>query len=333
MKNKTDTLLRQWMILTNIPPFPRKISAAELTERVKSRGFDISKRTMERNLQSLSQMFPIQSDERSRPYGWSWSRDADAFTLPAMSPLQALTLSLARDHLESLLPASLMQTLAPYFRCADNVLMSGESIKNLASWRDKVAIVPSSQALIPPHYDEGIVETVHAALLAGKQLEIDYVSRSSAPGTRIVHPLGLVQRGAVIYLVAAMYDADIRILALHRIRSAKMLGLSVSEPENFCLARYIAQGAFGFPKSEEKIRLVVRFTASAVAHLRETALSEDQELIEEGDTVCVKATVIDSPQLRWWLRGFGGQVEVLEPPCLREEFVQMARSLRQQYPD
>lgn len=305
MKNKTDTLLRQWMILKNIPVFPRKISAAELTERVRSRGFDVTKRTIERNLQLLSQTFPIHSDERSRPYGWSWSQDADTFTLPAMSPVQALTLSLARDHLASLLPSSLMQTLAPYFQCADNVLMSGESVKNMAGWREKVAIVPSNQALIPPPYDEEVVETVH--------------------------PLGLVQRGAVIYLVAATDDAGIRILALHRIQSAKMLDMPVSVPAGFCLARYIAEGAFGFSKSDETIRLVVRFMAAAAAHLRETALSEDQKLTEEGDMVCVKATVIDSPQLRWWLKGFGDQVEVLEPADLREEFAQMAFSLQKKY--
>ena len=331
MKNKTDTLLRQWMILKNIPVFPRKISAAELMERVRSRGFDISKRTIERNLQLLSQAFPIQSDERSRPYGWSWSQDADTFTLPAMSPVQALTLSLARDHLNSLLPSSLMQTLAPYFQCADNVLTSGESVKNMAGWREKVAIVPSSQALIPPYYDEEVVEIVHSALLAEKQLEIDYISRSSPSGVRTVHPLGLVQRGAVIYLVAATDDAGIRILALHRIRWASVLDIPVNVPAGFCLARYIAEGAFGFPKNDEKIRLVARFTAAAASHLRETALAEDQELAEEGDAVCVRATVIDSPQLRWWLMGFGDQVEVLEPASLREEFVQMALSLQKLY--
>ena len=282
MNNKTDMLLRQWMILKNIPVFPRRISATELTKKVQGKGFDISKRTMERNLKLLSQTFPIHSDERSRPYGWSWSQDADTFTLPAMSPVQALALSLTRDHLTSLLPSSLMQALAPYFQCADNVLMSGNNIKNMASWRDKVAIVPSSQALIPPHYDAGVVEIVHEALLSEKQLEIDYISRSSPSGVRIIHPLGLVQRGAVIYLVAAMHDADLRIFALHRIQSAKMLDIPTSVPKDFCLARYIAQGAFGFSRNEEKIRFVAHFTEAAAAHLRETKLSEDQELTEVG---------------------------------------------------
>ena len=333
MNSKSDTILRQWMILRNIPVFPRKITATELTNRLKKEGFDISKRTTERNLQTLSQIFPLQSDERSRPYGWSWSKDADMFTIPAMSPVQALTLSLARDHLTSLLPASLMETLAPYFKSADNVLLSGESIKNMADWRDKVAIVPSNQALIPPQYDEEIIETIHAALLEEKQLEIEYANRAMDESkTHTIHPLGLVQRGAVIYLVATMYSyEDIRILALHRIRSATVLETPSKIPKDFCLGQYIAKGAFGFVARKEAIRLVARFAVSAAEHLRETPLSKDQEFIEEGETVCITATVSDAQQLRWWLMAFGDQVEVLEPAFLREDFRQTAQSVHALY--
>ncbi|OGQ52434.1 MAG: hypothetical protein A3J24_13235 [Deltaproteobacteria bacterium RIFCSPLOWO2_02_FULL_53_8] len=38
--------------------------------------FEVSKRTVERDLISLSEIFPLISNERSRPYGWSWSKDA-----------------------------------------------------------------------------------------------------------------------------------------------------------------------------------------------------------------------------------------------------------------
>lgn len=333
MNNKSDAILRQWMILRSIPAFPRKITAAKLTSRLQGEGFDVTKRTVERNLQTLSQIFPLHSDERSRPYGWSWQKDADMFALPTMSPVQALTLSLARDQLTSLLPASLMETLSPYFRYADNVLLSGDSVKNMADWRDKVAIVPSSQALIPPQYDEAVVETIHAALLAEQQLEIEYANRAMDDAkTHTIHPLGLVQRGAVIYLVATMYAyEDIRILAMHRIQAATPLEAPVKVPGGFCLSEYIAKGAFGFAASDENIRLVARFATPAAEHLRETPLSKDQEIIEEDETVCISATVSDSPQLRWWLRAFGDQVEVLEPTSLRAEFMETVQSMSELY--
>lgn len=329
MQSQNDTQLRQWAMLKCIPQHPRQITARELTERLESEGFEMSKRTVERDLLSLSEIFPLMSNERSRPYGWSWNKDAEAFALPTMSPLQALTLELAHDHLATLLPASLLETLGPYFKCAHGVLSSGEGVKKLANWRKKVAIVPSNQPLIPPHYPEEIIEAVHSALLSEQQLEISYASREQGETkTYRAHPLGIVQRGAVTYLVATLQDyADIRLLAVHRIQSAQVLDKPAKTPKKFDLAKYIREGAFGFGESGE-IKLVVRFTAPAVEHLRETPLTLNQRIEpDQPGWMRVQATVPDTAQLRWWLLGFGDQVEVLEPASLREEFANTTQSL------
>ena len=72
----------------------------------------------------------------------------------------------------------------------------------------------------------------------------------------------------------------------------------------------------------KKIKLVIKFSQSAALHLRETPLSEDQKLKDMKDgRVELKATVMLTWQLRWWLLGFGAQVEVIRPKFLREEFV------------
>lgn len=328
-QNHNDTQLRQWAMLKRIPQHPRQIAARELTERLGLDGFEVGKRTVERDLVSLSAIFPLISDERSKPYGWSWSKDAEAFALPTMSPLQALTLELAHDHLATLLPASLLDTLAPYFKCAEGVLSSGESVKKLASWRKKVAIVPAGQPLIPPNYPEEVIEAVHSALLSEQQLKITYTSRElSETKTYPTHPLGLVQRGAVTYLVATIYNyTDIRLFAVHRIQAAQVLDQATKPPENFDLAQYISQGAFGFDEGGA-IKIVVRFKTAAAEHLWETPLSLDQQITpDQPGWVRMQATVPDTAQLRWWLKGFGGEVEVLEPTSLRDEFVNMAQSV------
>lgn len=332
-QSNNDTQLRQWAMLRHIPQHPRQVSARELTERLRSEGFEISKRTVERDLVSSSAIFPLVSNERSIPYGWSWSKDAEAFALPTMSPLQALTLELAHDHLATLLPASLLDTLAPYFKCAEGVLSSGDGVKKLANWREKVAIVPSNQPLLPPCCSEDAIAAVHSALLSEQQLEINYTYReNSETKTYPVHPLGLVQRGAVTYLIVTVYDyADIRMLALHRIKNAKVLDLPSKIPDGFNLAQYVNQGALGFEKNG-LIKLVVRFTSAAAEHLWETPLSLDQEI--EPDTsgwVRLQATVPDTAQLRWWLRGFGSEVEVLEPIVIREEFALLSASMNNIY--
>lgn len=333
MQSQNDTLLRQLAMLRHIPQHPRHITARVLTERMEAEGFEVSKRTVERDMLSLSAIFPLLCDERSRPYGWSWSKDAEAFSLPGMSPLQALTLELAHDHLAALLPASLLNTLTPYFKCAEGVLSSGDGVKQLARWRKKVAIVSANQPLIPPIYSEEIIEAVHSALLSEQQLEISYTSREQGETKNYpVNPLGIVQRGAVTYLVATLYDyTDIRMLAVHRIVSAQVLDIPAKTPKKFDLSKYISEGAFGFDECGE-IELVVRFTEPAVEHLRETPLSLDQKIEpDQADWVRLHATVPNTAQLRWWLMGFGDQVEVLEPTSLRDEFSALSKSMNKIY--
>jgi len=328
-----DTVLRHLEVLKNIPLYPKTITAGDIMRRLRGTGFEVSKRTIERNLIDLSLIFPLISDNSSMPYRWSWDPDAGAFSVPSMSPVQALTLSLARDHLTNLLPASMMATLSPYFKYADNVLLSGEGVKNMANWRNKVAIVPTSQPLISPTYSEELLETIHDALLSQRKLEIDYLPRTQKAHKSIIHPLGLVQRGAVMELVATFHTyTDIRRLVLHRIKSAKKLDTPSRKPRGFCLKDYIAQGHFGVVMGE-KIRLVARFTSYVAEHLRETPLSRDQRLTDENGAVRIEATVLDTSQLRWWLLAFGDKVTVLEPASLREEFAKTAQSMNALYQD
>jgi len=328
-KNKIDMQLRQWAMLKYIPQHPRLTTVRELYNHLQSDGFSVGIRTTERDLISLSGVFPLISDERSRPFGWSWSKDAQAFSLPTMSPIQALTFELAHEHLTHLLPATLLKSLKPYFKCAEGVLTSGNSVKKLANWRKKVAIVPPNQPLIPVNYPVDIIEAVHFSLLNEQQLEITYVSREQAETkTYPIHPLGLVQRGAVTYLIATLYSfPDIRLLAVHRIKVAKVLEQPAISPPNFNLAKYINLGAFGFAESG-LIKLDVRFTTAAAEHLLETPLSLNQQIApDKAGWVRLQATVPDTAQLRWWLMGFGNGVEVLEPVSLRQEFAQIAQSL------
>ncbi|MBU2753106.1 WYL domain-containing protein [Acidithiobacillus sp. CV18-2] len=66
-------------------------------------------------------------------------------------------------------------------------------------------------------------------------------------------------------------------------------------------------------------------------HLEETPLSADQEITKKRKWITVTATVQDNWQLRWWLRSFGGAIEVMAPAYLRREFVDMINELRKHY--
>jgi predicted DNA-binding transcriptional regulator YafY len=66
--------------------------------------------------------------------------------------------------------------------------------------------------------------------------------------------------------------------------------------------------------------------------LYETPLSVDQTLTVDSDqTLRVTATIVNTEQLRWWLLGFGGKVEVLSPEGLRADIAKVAEEMVNRY--
>lgn len=128
-------------------------------------------------------------------------------------------------------------------------------------------------------------------------------------------PLGLAQQGPRLYLVCQFQGYDnLRNLALHRIQEARDTKIPFERPRDFNLAEYDADGRFGFGDGN-KINLSFRITRNAGKHLYETPLSKDQVIQEEKDSgqhLLVQATVVDTIQLEWWLRGFGEQIQDVE---------------------
>jgi predicted DNA-binding transcriptional regulator YafY len=133
-------------------------------------------------------------------------------------------------------------------------------------------------------------------------------------------PLGLVFKGGVAYLVCTFWNyTDIRQVVLHRVRYTEVLEAPVIVPAGFALDRYVQDGKFSYPVGEP-IRVEAAFSHGAAFHLHDTSLSDDQHITElDAERVILHAIVDNTSELRWWLLGFGEQVEVLAPAELREE--------------
>jgi len=137
-----------------------------------------------------------------------------------------------------------------------------------------------------------------------------------------------VLKDGIIYLVCSMWDyPDVRLLTLHRMREAQVLDKPISIPAGFSLDDYIASGELHFTIGGT-IKLKALFSADAAFHLGERPLSDDQTLSEQPDgRMQVTATVQDTSELRWWLLGFGDQVEVLKPVKFRNSFAEIASKM------
>lgn len=320
-RGHADTLQRQWMLLRLLPRAPARVTAGELAQRLEGAGFPIAKRSVERDLHALSLQFPIELDDRAKPYGWSWQRDAPTFSLPGMSPLQATVLLTANAHLHSLLPAHQLVELTPLMEQARRTLTSTID-SDLPAWPERVAVATATQALLHPVTRSDVLVTVHEAVFKSRQLEITYRTRA-APDSRSyrVHALGLVVRGQVSYLACRIGDyRDVRLLAIHRIEAADMLDGAAVGPRGFRVQEMTQLAAAGFDR-HKNIKLILKMAEAAAEHLHETKLAADQVITptDERGWVRISAIVEDTAQLRWWLLGFGSLVEVLSPKQVRLE--------------
>lgn len=159
-------------------------------------------------------------------------------------------------------------------------------------------------------------EIVYQGLLEERCVRLSYRSRDSIKAKElIINPLALISRGPLSYMVVTVFNSKKpRLLLLHRITSAELLGVSAVCPPEFDLDQFIADGELGF-RIGPPIRLCAEFSKNSVAVLYETPLSDDQTIeIGNGDWIRVIATVPNTFELRGWLRGFGNKVRVIEPP-------------------
>ena len=306
-KDSLDTAFLLLEILKRIPK-GRKITAAELQEQLAAKGLARDIRSIQRHLDTLSERFDIERDDRSKPYGYRWKEGAEGIALPSLSPQESLLLKMAHEHLRALLPPKLSKTLAGFFDQAESNLGPGTSAKQERAWLKKVRVVPTSQPLLPPEVKPAVFEAVTEALFENRYLDVVYKNASGQTVEAKVMPLGLAQQGPRLYLVCRFdgYD-DERNLALHRFVRVVASTLTFEYPKYFDLAKFDADGHFGYGNGE-KVRLSFRIDKEAGLHITESPLSKDQVVVEHEDCYEISATVVDSAMLEWWLRGFGDAV-------------------------
>ncbi len=325
-----DAALRQLEMMRIIPRAPRSITVTKLQEKLADEGHKVNVRTIQRDLNALASMFDLRNTSEGRTQKWHWEKDADLLDIPGMSPSTALTLFMAEQFLFDQLPRSITSHLSHHFDQAREVLQQQGS---LADWTEKVRVVPRTQRLIQPKVDESVMKVIYDSLLNNKRFLGKYLKR----GVRVskeypVSPLGLVFRDGVTYLVATMRDyPDVRQMALHRFRDAQPLEDPITPPKGFKLDHYINDQEFDYPEGDF-IDLEFKAKEFVIQALRETPLSHNQGLRPfEDDWLIVSCRIKETQQLRWWLLGFGAQVEVLQPPHLRKWFKESAHDMSNLY--
>lgn len=320
-----ETLLRQWVMLGQIPA-GRGIDTPTLVARLAVAGYTVTPRTVQRDLEKLSEAFALSCDDSTKPYRWSFAAGARAFSLPGMSPAVALVVRMADAHLASVLPARARESLRPYLGQADAVLAAAGW-----DWAARVRVLPGGPRTLGPEIPARVVEAIAEAMAGRRRLRIEYRKRSEIDTTNWeVTALGLVLRAPVLYLVAAPEERPLQ-FAVHRVADAEVLAETAEPIEGFDIDAYVA-AEFGFRLRPDPIRLRLRIGEFSEPDIIERPLSRDQQVTRDADgALIVDATVTDTMDLRAFLLSLGADLEVVLPRDLRDEIANELREALEVY--
>lgn len=326
-----DTLQRQWELLRSIPAHGNGASVSELNSKLETAGYVTTTRTVQRDLNNLSNTFPIYCDEDSSKPKWYWMKDAN-LDIPNLSITDALSIKMMQAYLTPLLPGAILSALHSRFDQADHRLKT--EVSQLARWPEKIRTVIPGQPLQAPVIAEDILESIQKALIQEHQVKVNYQSRYKQETTEyLLHPLALVQRGPISYLVATAFSyEDVRLYAVHRFTSVEILEDEATIPDTFDIDAYIREGALSFGSGELFV-LKLRIQSDLKTTLTESPISDDMKITPDGDSFLATATVQNTWQLKWWVRSQGPQAEILEPKALRDEFRESLRNTLALYED
>lgn len=123
MSNTTKTIInRQWHIIDLLTKTDHYLSTEDIKQYLQSKDIAAELRTIQRDLNDLKEIFPLECRTDDKPYGWRWARVQDG-KKQELTLIQALAFRLIETQLQEHLPSELMDGLEPLFIKARFMLM------------------------------------------------------------------------------------------------------------------------------------------------------------------------------------------------------------------
>jgi predicted DNA-binding transcriptional regulator YafY len=295
-----------------------RVTAEEVAEEL-----EVSIRTARRDLEALSIAgIPVYS-QAGRGGGWSLVGGART-DLSGLTAAEARTLFLIAGPSSAITPQAkaalrkLVQALPETFR-AEAEKAASAIVLDPAHWGG-TAPPP------PPH-----LEALQQAVVQGVQVRLGYRDRTRAVTERTVHPLGLVSKGSVWYLVADT-EAGLRTFRVWRVQSAELTDDPVRRPPGFDLAETWQ----GIVARLDEQRLSRQVTALADPSILGWLRGHFGNRLTVGDAIddgrlAVEIGFPPSHEAALDLAGYGFGLEVLDPPELRDQLAALGTRLVERY--
>lgn len=317
-----NQLARQWQLLQLID-HPAGIAVDDAARKL-----GCTVRTIWRDLDVLQKAgFPLYDDKGADGRRSLWKLE-EQFTLSLpvkLSLAETAALVMSRDLLRPTGAGSFDASVASAFGKIGRVL-SRDALRLLDQMRESIGVRAVGAKLQAPAAEH--VALIQKALLDRHCLDMRYYSMSrDEENRRQVDPYHLTVFDGGFYLVGYCHlrKTD-RIFAVERIRELKVLAMHFTVRPGFNAEEYLKH-AWGIIKGE-MVPVKVLFSRSVARYIRDRRWHPSQQLRELPDgRLEMTLRVADTLEVRRWLLGYGAEVEVLEPPRLREVLRHEAEAL------
>ncbi len=136
--------------------------------------------------------------------------------------------------------------------------------------------------------------------------------------------------GRTIYVLGySSVSKALRTYKLERIKRAELTGKTFELSASFKGAEQLQQAWIVMYSDETPVRVRLRFSATVTPRVCETRWHPNQEITLTRAGCEWTALIGDTVEIEPWIRGWGGECEVLEPPELRQSTLNhVQRSMR-----
>jgi predicted DNA-binding transcriptional regulator YafY len=312
---RADRLLSILMLLQ----VHRKMTACDLARRL-----EVCERTIHRDMEALGSAGVPVLAERGAGGGWRLL-EGYRTNLTGLNEVEVQALFLTKPPrlladlgLEKASDAALLKLLAALPAMQRN---GAEYVRqrihvDVAGWRQAEEAVP----LLP---------LLQEAIWQGRKLRFTYQRGDGVAVERVVDPLGLVAKGSIWYMVAAV-EGEPRSYRVSRVQAAEIVDEECVRPLAFDLAAFWGESTAHFYAHLPRYSATLRVDASALQRVRTGGWYTRVEREEAPDAdgwVPVVVQFDDEHSAREYALSFGPQLEVLEPPELREQVIRAAEGI------
>jgi predicted DNA-binding transcriptional regulator YafY len=180
----------------------------------------------------------------------------------------------------------------------------------------------------------GVERVIVDGFVRRQSVEITYRDAEGRETRRTLRPYFLEPRPESRTLYIFAHDelsGEVRPFRIDRVQDARLLSQSFTVPDDFDIDA-IVSGSWGIWQAPGQDDVVLRFDVAIAERAREALWHRGAEIValDDGD-IEARIRVASEIEMRSWVLGWGGSVEVLAPPSLREHIAATLRRGAQRY--